>query len=168
MTADVTEARDVQPRDDIEGVQAHPNAEGSLRRAPARNVQERVRAMAKNEALKRARSAGRTERTALERRFGKSVWEALLSNPTITPPEVAAIAKKGTVPLPLIDRIASNGTWVGSAIVRRALLSNPKLPTDAILRVLRRLPAAELKLVPKQTRYPALVRQNAKKLLGKP
>ncbi len=138
------------------------------RRPPARNVQERVRAMPKNEALKRARSAGRSERTAIERRFGKAVWEALLSNPRITPPEVAGIAKKGTLPLPLLDRIASNGAWLGSPLVRRSLLSNPKLPSDAIMRVLRRLPKNELKLVPKQTRYPNLVRQTAKKLLGKP
>lgn len=134
----------------------------------ARNVQERVRTMPKNEALKRARNAGRSERSALERRFGKEVWEALLSNPRITPPEVAAIARKGTVPLPLIERIASNGSWLGSALVRRALLSNPKLPSDAILRVLRRLPKTELKLAPKQTGYPNLVRQTAKKLLGQP
>lgn len=137
-------------------------------RKPARNVQERVRQMPKNEALRRARSAARTERTALERRFGKALWEALLANPKITPPEVANIAKKGTIPLPLLDRIASNGSWVGSSLVRRALLSNPKLPSEAIMRVLRRLPKAELKLVPKQTRYPNLVRQNAKKLLGTP
>jgi hypothetical protein len=52
--------------------------------------------------------------------------------------------------------------------VRRALLSNPKLTPEGILKVLRVTPRPELKLVDKQTAYPTAVREAARKLLGLP
>jgi hypothetical protein len=45
------------------------------------------------------------------------------------------------------------------------LLSNRRLGRDLITKILRATPKAELKLVPKQTAYPALVRQAAKRML---
>jgi len=51
--------------------------------------------------------------------------------------------------------------------VRRALLSNPRLRRDLITRVLKAMPGAELRLVPKQTSYPAAVRDAARKLLSR-
>jgi Tfp pilus assembly protein PilZ len=112
-----------------------------------------------------ARGSVPEERVLLERIYGSAVWELLLRNPRITLPEVARMARKGTMPRPLLDLIADNEQWVRHSLVRRALLSNPRLGPDAINRVLRTLPPRELKLVPQQTAYPQSVRQAATRLM---
>ena len=112
-----------------------------------------------------ARGSVQEERVLLERIYGSAVWELLLRNPKITLPEVARMARKGTMPRPLLDLIAENEQWVRHSLVRRALLGNPRLGTDSILRVLRMLPPRELKLVPQQTAYPPSVRQAATRLM---
>ncbi|MBP6628837.1 MAG: hypothetical protein KA297_05355 [Kofleriaceae bacterium] len=117
------------------------------------------------EQLRVARDGELHERIALERIYGKAVWEALLRNHRVTAPEVARIAKMGTLPRPLLEVIVSNGAWLGIPEVRRALLANPRLAADHIPRILRHLGKAELKLVPNQTAYPLAVRDAAKRLL---
>lgn len=130
------------------------------------NRHEQLRAMPLSEQLKIARQGELNDRVALERHVGKPLWEALLSNPRITIVEVARIAKKGTVPRPLIEQIVDNGGWLQNGLVRRALLSNPKLSNEGIMKVLRVMPRPELKLVEKQTAYPNAVRDAARKLMG--
>ena len=65
----------------------------------------------------------------------------------------------------LLEIIVNNGAWIQIPEVRRALLNNPRLGTDQILRVLRMLPKHELKLATTQTAYPYAVRDAAKRLL---
>jgi hypothetical protein len=132
---------------------------------PARNVQERVRALTAAEQQKLARKGEQQERVVLERMYGKNVWESLLRNPKLTPPEAARIARMGALPLPLLEIIVNNRAWVRSPQVRRALLSNPRLKKDMLMTVLRATPKNELKLMPKQMGYPVAVRQAAEKLL---
>ena len=129
------------------------------------NVHERLRGMTLAEQLKLAHHGEVNERIVLERMYGKNVWEALLRNPRLTGPEVARIARMGALPRPLIELIVANGGWLQIGEVRRALLSNPRLGTDQILRVLRLLPKHELKLAASQTVYPHAVRDAAKRLI---
>jgi hypothetical protein len=131
----------------------------------AHNVYERIRNLPIAQQLKLAREGELAERIALERIYGKTVWEALLRNTRITPPEVARIARMGQLPRPLLELIVSTTAWLRAPEVRRALLSNPKLSADMIARVLRLLPKHELKLVPSQTAYPQVVRNTAKMML---
>jgi hypothetical protein len=127
---------------------------------------EQLRAMSLAEQLKIARQGDLNDRVVLERLVGKSLWEALLANPRITVVEVARIAKKGSVPRPLIEQIVDQAAWIQNGLVRRALLSNPKLTTEGILKVLRVTPRPELKLMEKQAGYPTAVRDAARKLIG--
>jgi hypothetical protein len=115
--------------------------------------------------VKVARRGELADRLAVERLYGKQVWEALLHNPRLTIPEVAKIARKGTVPRPLLDIILDNGAWTKADAVRRALLSNPKIGVDSVLKLLRITPKHELKLIEKGTAYGATVREAARKLL---
>ena len=117
------------------------------------------------EQLKVARRGELQDRVVIERLYGKQVWEALLSNPRITLPEVARIARKGTVPRPLIESIVENNGWIRANNVRRALLSNPKLTSEGIQKLLRITPRHELKVIEKGTAYPMAVRDGARKLL---
>jgi hypothetical protein len=135
------------------------------RQAPPLNLQERLRGLTLAEQIRKAQSADPTTRMALERMYGKNVWEALLRNPRLTAPEVARIARMGALPRPQLEVIVSNGGWLQIPEVRRALLSNPRLGTDQILRVLRLMPKHELKVASTATAYPFAVRDQAKKLL---
>jgi hypothetical protein len=131
----------------------------------ARNVYERMRNLPIAQQLRAAREGELAERIALERLYGKTVWEALLRNPRITPPEVARLARMGQLPRPLLEVIAGTTAWLRAPEVRRALLANLKLTADLAAKVLRLLPKHELKLVPTQTAYPSAVRDAARRLL---
>lgn len=138
--------------------------------APARghaSAQQRLRNLSMAEALKIARGPDPTERMLLERIYGKAVWAALLGNQRLTVPEVTRMARMRNMPIPLLEQIASNGTWVRSPQVRRALLTHPRLSKAMITKVLNMLPRNELKLAADQTAYPAAVRQIAARLVGR-
>ncbi|HEY5920696.1 MAG TPA: hypothetical protein VIV11_03455 [Kofleriaceae bacterium] len=158
VAADASEATtDGEPADDDE--------DGNAERKIALNVHERLRGLTVVQQLKIAQKGEVSERTVLERLYGKNVWEALLRNPRITGPEIARISRMGALPRPLIELIVGNGGWLQIPEVRRALLSNPRLGMDQILRVLRLLPKHELKLAGIQTAYPVAVRDAAKRML---
>ncbi|MGE0547858.1 MAG: hypothetical protein AB7O24_02810 [Kofleriaceae bacterium] len=130
-----------------------------------RNAHERLRGLTLAEQVKLAATGDQTERVLLERFYGKNVWEPLLRNPRLTAPEVARIGRMGALPRVLLEVILNNGAWLQIAEVRRALLSNPRLGTDQIIRLLRLMPKHELKLAAVQTAYPAPVRDAAKRLI---
>jgi hypothetical protein len=136
--------------------------------APANHaptLHERLRGLTLAQQVKRAQKAEVSERILLERIYGKTVWEPLLRNPRITGPEVARIARMGALPRPMLELIVGNGGWLQIPEIRRALLSNPRLGTDQIVRVLRLLPKHELKLAAGTTSYPPPVRDAAKRLV---
>ena len=134
-------------------------------RAGPKPAHERLRNLPMAEQIKCALKGELAERILLEHIYGKTVWEPLLRNPRITPPEVARISRMGTLPRPLLETICNNGTWLQVPEIRRALLSNPRLSVDMIPRVLRLMPKHELKLVPTQTVYSMAVRDQARRLL---
>jgi hypothetical protein len=130
-----------------------------------RNAHERLRGLALAAQIKMASSGELHERIMLERLYGKNVWETLLRNPRLTAPEVARIARYGSLPRVLLELIVANNAWLQIPEVRRALLSNPRLATDQIIKVLRVTPKPELKIAAIQTAYPHAVRNAAKMLL---
>lgn len=132
----------------------------------ARNIYARIRQLSLPERQKVARQGLLSERVALERTFGGSVWESLLQNSSLTVPEVASIAKKGTLPQPLVTVIVANGGWLASGEVRRALLSNPRVNGVQLDRVLRSTPKNELKQIAQMSPYRSQVRMAAKKMLS--
>jgi hypothetical protein len=133
--------------------------------APARNVHERVRQLSVREREQMARQGSLPERVALERAFGASLWEALLQNPQLTPPEVARICKNGGLPTPLLSVILANAGWISVPEVQRALLGNPRVRGPNLDRVLRALPRKELQRVAQLTSYSGPVRSAAQKML---
>lgn len=131
----------------------------------ALNIHERLRGLTLVQQIKIAQHGELSERIVLERIYGKTVWEPLLRNPRITPPEVARIARMGALPKPMLEQIVSTSAWLQIPEIRRALLSHPRLATDQILRVLRHLPKHELRLACTQPAYPHAVREAAKRHL---
>ncbi len=133
----------------------------------AQHVFERIKNLPMAQLQKMAREGSTSERVALERKFGNVVWADLLKHPRITLPEIARIARKGALPLPLLDKIVSNAAWLQSPLVKRALLANRRLSKEQARRILQTLPKSELLLVPRQVSYPSSVREAAKKILHK-
>jgi hypothetical protein len=159
---------------DAAGAQGAPGEASEEREAPgddaaatAPSVQQRIRSLSLMEQQRLAASGNLQERVVLERTFGANVWEPLLGNPRLTIPEVARIARKGTLPRPLVEDIAGHPQWLAAPDVQRALLSNPRATPAVVSRVLQSMSRADLQLVPQQTAYPATVRAAAKKMLGK-
>jgi hypothetical protein len=126
------------------------------------SLHDQLRGLSVVEQLRVARDGSITERTVLERLYGKTVWEALLRNSRVTVPEVSRLARMGTMPRPLLELILGNPAWMQVPQIRRALLSNPRLSAEMVHRVLILLPRDELQLVPQITAYPAPVRMAAK------
>ena len=162
--ADETVQTEGGSHDDTEG-EGDDDTEGRARRKIALNVHERLRGISLAQQVKLAGHGELAERIVLERMYGKNVWEPLLRNQRLTGPEVARIARMGALPRPLMEIIVGNGAWLQIPEVRRALLSNPRLATDQINKVLRMLPKHELKLAAMQTAYPFAVRNIAKQIL---
>lgn len=134
-------------------------------KAPAQNVQERVRNLSVAEQQKVARTGEQPMRVALERVYGKAVWESLLRNPRLTPPEVLRIARMASLTVPLLELILGNRGWLANPQIRRALLSNRRLTKDMVNTVLRATPKSELKIMHRQTAYPPIVRETAAKMI---
>lgn len=158
-------AADADADDNADAKEGETSEEGATRKKLALTMHERLRGLTIVQQLKKANSPDPTERMTLERIYGKTVWEALLRNSRLTAPEVARLARMGTMPRTLIELIVSNGSWLQIAEVRRALLTNPRLGVDQILRVLRLLPKHELKVAASLMTYPHAVRDAAKRLL---
>ena len=160
--ADLVLPPGIEPLPEDDASEAGPP---SARDHDTRTIHERVRRLSIREQVLMARGGNLSERIALERCFGPSVWENLLQNPQLTPPEVARIAKKGTISQPLITAIVGNASWLATPEVQRALLANPRLSGTAMTKVLRALPKSELTRVPLQTAYRSQVRDAARKML---
>jgi hypothetical protein len=162
-----TDAFDTLEPDDTLGghVDGQPRDHARGSRPIARNVHERLRGLNLAAQLKMATSGELHERIILERLYGKNVWETLLRNPRLSPTEVSRIARYGSLPRVLLEIIVGNNAWLQVPEVRRALLSNPRLATDQIMKVLRLMPKHELKLTAIQSVYPHAVRNVAKLLL---
>jgi hypothetical protein len=129
------------------------------------NLQDRLRGLTLAQQVRKANSSDPSTRIMLERMYGKNVWEALLRNTRLTAPEVARLARMGTLPRVQLENIVNNGAWLQIPEVRRALLTNPRLGTDQIMRVLRLMPKHELKVAATTTAYTYAVRDAAKRLV---
>ena len=130
------------------------------------NIHLRIRKLSAPERERAARSGGQAERVALERAYGATLWEAILSNPQVTGPEVAKIAKNRTVSSPILQIIVGNRNWLNRPEIKRGLLSNTRLQPAQIEKVLSSFKRIELKQIQKQTAYPQRVRQAVARILG--
>ncbi len=131
-------------------------------------VHAKLRALSPTKQLKFARESGdSTARVILERIYGKHVWPALLANPRLTVPEVMRIARMGQLPIPLLEQIAQERSWIGNAQVRRILLANPRSTVVMVRKMLLAMPRAELRIACQHNGYPRKVREAARQLFGR-
>ncbi len=144
------------------GPRSDPGSQGGRK---IRNLHDRVRELSIEERDALARKGSLPERTALHRRYGSSVFEALLHNPQITTREVGAIAKSGSLPPALLNLIAGNRSWLADASVSGALLASPRVSGPLLDRVLRALPPSDLARLANSVATRHAVRSAAKRLV---
>lgn len=152
-----------------DGAEADDAPEGGEQRGDV-HTQARIdvlRKMSHTLRQKLARKGELQDRVLLERLFGRDIWPQLLQNPKLTLPEVARIGRKRSVPQPLLTIIVDNNTWIQASVVRRALLSNPRIGHEAVDKLIRITPKHELKLMQSTLAYPGYVREAARKALKK-
>ena len=148
--------------------QERPEEEAQRRANVYAQRRVEMRKMSIAERSRVAHGANADDRVLLERMFGTAVWEMLLRSPTITPPEVANIARKGGLSIPLIELVTDHPGWIHHEIVRRALLNNPRTPAHCILKVLRATPRNELQMILEgAVAYPKQVRTILNTLKGR-
>ena len=154
-----------EERDEIEAFINRSSRSSMPAQVSGQSLHQRLRGLSGPEQQKIAKGGEVNERIQLERIYGKMVWESILRNPRVTVPEVARIAKMGSLPKPLFEIIGANTAFLRVPQVRRALLANPKTPATLVDKILKLAPRAELRLIPNQPTYSRMVRDKARRLL---
>lgn len=130
---------------------------------PEGTVHDQIRAMSARERMQLALSGGRTERRILIKDPNKAIHVFVLKNPRVTLDEVRYLAGYAQANPEALKMIADSREWLQSAGVVTALVRNPKTPPMTAVRLLDRLPTAELRRLAKATNVPMAISQAAKK-----
>ena len=105
----------------------------------------RIRQLDPGKRMILAMKADRAERQVLCRDTSPQVLLGLLSNPRIEAEDVLAIVKSNHAGTAVLQRVAGERRWMGSAEIRTAVVRNPKTPTPLAVRLLDSLPITELR-----------------------
>ncbi len=146
-----------------EAVEGEAEAAGG---GPRGTVADRLDRLTVAEKIARATSGDREVRMALLRDVNKSLHACVLRNPRIGLDEVQWAAKLTTLSLDALKLIAEHKEWGANATVCTALVRNPKTPLPIALRLLDRVPIAEVRSIAKGGARDALVHAARKRVAG--
>ena len=119
------------------------------------------------EKIRVARYGGRNVRRIIIKGAEKQLHGHVLSNPKITPEEVAAMAAEAALDPLVLKRIAGSSEWTQHKRVVKNLIKNPKLPLPKVRSLLSRLGPQDLRELRKSEKLRASVREILKKRLTK-
>jgi hypothetical protein len=134
--------------------------------AVPRLLSERLKGMNVTQKMQLALSGSREERLALLRDINKTLHAYVLRNPRIALDEVQHAAKQTTLGPDALKLISENREWVGNPTVLVALVRNPKTPLSIALKLLDRVPMADLRAIAKGGARDQLVQAARKKVAG--
>ena len=129
-----------------------------------------MRRLADRSLVQRCEGMGLGERTALARRAGRGVIDALcksdetpvlrvlLTHPRLIESDAVKIAASAVAPPDLLSHLAQHPRWGTRRDVRLALVSNDRTPIRVALRIVRRLASPDLRGLSRQPRLPRIVR----------
>ena len=118
------------------------------------------------ERIKLAQSAARPMRMKLLRDRSKMLHLHVLKNPRITLEEVQWAARQPTLAPDALQLIGEHPEWAHNATVATALVRNPRYPIPLALRLLSRVPAAELRSIAKGNGRPPIVQAARRLVIG--
>lgn len=105
---------------------------------------DRIRAMNTREKMQLARHGGRAERAVLMKDKNKTLHTFVIQNRGLTLDEVRYYAGYRQANPETLKMIAENRTWLQNPSIAAALVRNPKTPSSIAVRLLDRLPKAEV------------------------
>jgi len=138
----------------------------AARGGPRGSVADRLDELTVAQKIAQAMSGDREVRMALLRDVNKSLHACVLRNPRIGLDEVQWAAKLTTLSPDALKLIAEHKEWGANATVCTALVRNPKTPLPLALRLLDRVPLAEVRAIAKGGARDALVHAARKRVTG--
>jgi hypothetical protein len=124
---------------------------------------DQIREMSSNEKMQLALKGDRNARQLLLKDVNKGIQPFLLQNPRITIDEIRYIAGYRQVNPDVLVTIAAHRDWGQNQGVLAALVRNPKTPAPTAVKLLDRLPPAELRRLAKSSEVPRAVQTAARK-----
>jgi hypothetical protein len=119
------------------------------------------------EKLQRATTCDREERFQFLRDPNKQLHVMVLRNPRIAIDEVVWAARLNSLNPDALKLIAEHSEWGQNPTVATALVRNPKTPIPIALKLLPRVPVAELRALAKSQGRPPIVNGAKKQLLSR-
>jgi len=147
-----------------EALRAPPEPTGE--EAPRGALTDRIKALSVQQKIQLGLSGGREERLALIRDPSKVAHVFVLKNPRIGIDEVQYAAKSPNLAPDALKLIADHKEWSGNAAICTALVRNPKTPVPMALKLLERVPLAELRALAKGGARDQIVHAARRKVSG--
>jgi hypothetical protein len=130
-------------------------------------IRRRLARMGMDDKINMALSGDREERMALAMDSNKAVHHYLLKNARITLDEIAFMARLPSLNPDVLERIAEIPAYTQNPTIAKALVYNPRTPVQTAIRLLDRLPRAEVMNLAKRTNMNLRLVMAAKKRLEK-
>lgn len=96
----------------------------------------------------------------------RTVQDAVIKNPRLTPGEIETFSKNSNISDHVLRQISNERSWVKDYMVKRNLVTNPKTPSDIALKWLRYLRKSDLRIIAKSKNLPNLISVTARKLIA--
>lgn len=132
----------------------------------AGNLRLRITRMSAIEKQDLALSGNRLERLALLKDSNKGLHTLVLKNRKISSEEVRMLAGFRNANPQALQKIAANTEWIRDGRIVAALVGNPKTPPQVAVRLLDRLPTAELRRLARATDVPPAISHAARRKLA--
>lgn len=139
-----------------------------LRRDAETILRVRLPELSLGEKVALARRASPGVIAALRETADAMVLKALFGNPRFIERDALAVATGDTTPPEALAALASHGAWGARRPVRLALLSNPRTPVAAALRLVENLAPEDLLRLAHDASAPRIVRVGAGRRLERP
>lgn len=130
------------------------------------NLRLRITRMSSLEKQNLALSGNRLERMALLKDSNKGLHTLVLANRKITSEEVRMLAGFRNANPHALQKIAMNSEWLRDGRIVAALVGNPKTPPQVAVRLLDRLPNAEIRRLARASDVPPAIGRAARRKLG--
>ncbi|OGL42666.1 MAG: hypothetical protein A2W05_00705 [Candidatus Schekmanbacteria bacterium RBG_16_38_10] len=112
----------------------------------------------------RALKGNKFERMNLIKSSHKLVRQAVLLNPRITEEEISIVTSYKDIEKDVLAKISQKNEWIKNYKVRYNLVTNPKTPPDAALRLLSTLFKKDIENISKNRNVPYAIRLEAARI----
>jgi len=130
---------------------------------PLESMPAELAGMSAPQKIQLAMKGERAARMLLLKEPNKAILTFILQNPRITIEEVKTIAAFRQASAEALNAIAAHREWTGNANVVAALVRNPKTPGSTAVKMLEKMPMAEIRRLAKSNDVPPVVMAAARK-----